>query len=224
MFVLAVLLFAPENGRGASITGEARFSGTVPVLPAVTVSKDQDYCGESLPNEKYLIHSNGGLQNVVVYLEPAPTGFRADSGKVNAIANDGCRYFPRVTAMQKGERLRLQNNDPKLHIPHSYLGDRTVFMVSLPFKNTALEATHKIRQPGLLKLVCDTHAWMLGYVHVFEHPYFAVTDEKGAFTIQNVPAGQYRVSAWHEGAGMLSQEINVTDGAETRIAFEFSAK
>lgn len=44
-------------------------------------------------------------------------------------------------------------------------------------------------------------AWMLGFVHVFDHPYFAVTKDKGAFPIPNVPAGTYTLKAWHEDAG-----------------------
>ena len=123
--------------------------------------------------------------------------------------------------MQKGERLSIKNNDPKLHIPRSYLRERTVFMLSLPFKNSALEATQKIRDAGILKLVCDTHAWMLGYIHVFDHPYFAITDENGVFTVPNVPPGTYVLKAWHEDAGVLTQEIVVTERGDSRVSFEF---
>ena len=124
--------------------------------------------------------------------------------------------------MQKGERLRVRNNDPKLHIPHSYLQEKTVFMLSLPFKNTILEATQKIREAGILKLVCDTHAWMLGYVHVFDHPFFSVTDDKGTFSISNVPPGTYILKAWHEDAGLKIQEITVLETVDVRVNFEFS--
>jgi hypothetical protein len=219
--VLLFLLFA-NRADGGSITGEVKFSGAPPKLPLIVVSKDQDYCGELLPNETYLIDFNGGLRNAVVFLDAAPTGVPVDSQKLNLIENNGCRYFPRVLAMQKGERLRVKNNDPKLHIPHSYLKEKTIFMLSLPFKNTALEATHKIREPGVLRLVCDTHAWMLGYVHVFDHPYFAVTNENGMFTIPNVPPGKYTLQAWHEEAGLKSQEITVVEHGELRVGFEFS--
>jgi hypothetical protein len=219
--VLLFLLFA-NRADGGSITGEVKFSGAPPKLPLIVVSKDQDYCGELLPNETYLIDFNGGLRNAVVFLDAAPTGVPVDSQKLNLIENNGCRYFPRVLAMQKGERLRVKNNDPKLHIPHSYLKEKTIFMLSLPFKNTALEATHKIREPGVLRLVCDTHAWMLGYLHVFDHPYFAVTNENGMFTIPNVPPGKYTLQAWHEEAGLKSQEITVVEHGELRVGFEFS--
>ena len=123
--------------------------------------------------------------------------------------------------MQKGERLRIKNNDPKLHIPHSYLDHKTVFMLSLPFKNTSLQATHKIREPGVLKLVCDTHAWMLGFIHVFEHPCFAITDDQGVFAILNVPPGNYILKAWHEEGGTVSQQITIAEDGNVRVFFEF---
>ena len=201
-----------------------KFVDNPPKLAPVKVTKDQDCCGETLPNETYLIDANSGLKNVVVYLEAVQTAAPADPQKLNMIENTGCRYAPRILAMQKGERLRVKNNDPKLHIPHSYLNEKTVFMLSLPFKNTILDATQKIRDAGILKLVCDTHAWMLGFVHVFDHSFFAVTDNKGSFSIPNVPAGTYTLKAWHEDAGLNSQEVVVSEGGEVRVNFEFAKK
>jgi hypothetical protein len=222
--LIEFLLPSVEIADAGSITGNVRFVESPPKMEPVKVSKDQDYCGETLPNETYLVDANDGLKNAVVFVEAAPPGTPADPQKLNLIENNGCLYSPRILAMQKGERLRVRNNDPKLHIPHSYLNDKTVFMLSLPFKNTLLDATQKIRDAGVLKLVCDTHSWMIGFVHVFDHPYFAVTDEKGSFSIPNLPAGVYTLKAWHEDAGLRSQEITVSEGGDVRANFEFSRK
>ncbi|HEV8719399.1 MAG TPA: carboxypeptidase regulatory-like domain-containing protein [Candidatus Binatia bacterium] len=225
LVLIAALVGGTVGGvDGASIVGEVKFTDTPPRLAAVKVTKDQDYCGATLPNDSYLIDPNGGLKNAVVFIEAAPVTTPADPQKLNVIENSGCRYVPRIHAMQKGERLRIRNNDPKLHILHSYLQQKTVFMLSLPFKNTILEATHKIRDAGILKLVCDTHAWMLGYVHVFDHPFFAVTDDKGAFSIANVAPGTYTLKAWHEEAGVRIQEITVLEDGDVRVDFQFSNK
>jgi hypothetical protein len=225
LFVLMKLqVVALGVASGGSITGSITFIDGTPALAPVKVSKDQDYCGETLPNETYLIDPNGGLRNVVVFLEQAPAIAVSDPQKLNTIENTGCRYSPRILAMQKGERLVVRNNDPKLHIPHSYRNEKTVFMLSLPFKNTILDATPKIRDAGVLRLVCDTHAWMLGFIHVFDHPYFAVTDDKGAFSIPNVPPGTYMLRAWHEDAGVKSQEVIVSESGEVRVNFEFAKK
>jgi hypothetical protein len=210
--------------HAGSIIGEVKFTDLPPKLLPIKATKDQDYCGETLPNETYLIDANGGIKNVVVFIESAPTGKPADPQKENFLYNDGCRYAPRVIAFQKGERLRVKSNDPKLHIPHGYHGEKTVFNLSLPFKNTTIDATSKIRQTGMMKVVCDTHAWMLGYVHVFDHPFFAVTNERGAFTISDLPRGNYVLKAWHEDGGIKSQEIAVPESGDVRVSFEFGKK
>lgn len=223
--VTVFLIFILRAAFAGSIIGEVKFVDEPPKMPPVKISKDQDYCGETLPNETYLIDAAGALSNVVVFIETAPTTMAAaDKQRENMLNNSGCRYVPRIMAMQKGERLKVKNNDPKLHIPHSYHNDRTVFNLSLPFKGTTLDATSRIRQPGILKVVCDTHAWMLAYIHVFDHPYYAVTDEGGLFTIFDLPAGTYMLKAWHEDAGIRSQEIIVPESGEIRVFFEFTKK
>jgi hypothetical protein len=215
---------ALSNAMAGSIIGEVKFVDEPPITAAVKVSKDQDYCGESLPNETYLVSSDGRLKNVVVFIDTETTTALVDPQKENILNNTGCRYAPRILVMQKGEKLKVKNNDPKLHIPHSYHEERTVFNLSLPFRGTTIDATPRIRQTGLLKVVCDTHAWMLAYIHVFDHPYFSITDERGAFTIPNLPAGTYILKAWHEDAGLTSQEITVSENGDVRTVFEFTKK
>ena len=217
-------LFMVPFAYAGAIIGEVKFSDLTPQLQPIRVTKDQDYCGETLPNETYLIHPGGGLKNVVVFIEFAPAGKPADYQKENFLYNDGCRYAPRVLAFQKGERLRVKSNDPKLHIPHGYLGERTVFNLSLPFKNTTIDASSKIRQAGMMKVVCDTHAWMLGFVHVFDHPFFAVSNDQGMFAIPDLPPGNYVLKAWHEDGGVRSQEIIVPETGDLRVSFDFGKK
>jgi hypothetical protein len=218
---LFILLIPFEFAYAGIITGEVKFVDSLPRVSPTKVTKDQDYCGETLPNESYLIDANGGLKNVVVFIDSAPSDKPADPQKENFLYNDGCRYAPHVLAIQKGERLRVKSHDPKLHIPHGYLGERTVFNLSLPFKNTIIDATSKIRQSGIMKVVCDTHAWMLGFVHVFDHPFFAVTNEQGVFSIPDLPPGSYVLKAWHEDGGIRSQEIVVPESGDVRVSFEF---
>src|ERR1043165_1095257 len=70
---------------------------------------------------------------------------------------------------------------------------------------------------------CDVHGWMNAYVGVLDHPFFAVTDKDGKFSLKGLPPGTYTIEAWHEKAG--TQTAQVTVGAkETKQAnFTFKA-
>lgn len=206
--------------EAGSIQGEVKLTGLLAQPDRIKVTKDQDYCGAAIPDETYIINAHGGLTNAVVFIQQISAN-TVPARKEHIFDNSGCRFAPRVLAMVKGEKLVIRNSDPKLHIVHSYLDKRTVFNLSLLFRGHAIEISRKIYKPGILQVNCDTHAWMRGYIHVFDHPFFAVSDEQGKFTIADVPPGNYTLKAWHEGAGIQSKEVIVTEKDEIKISFEF---
>ena len=74
---------------------------------------------------------------------------------------------------------------------------------------------------AFLKFKCDVHPWMFAYCTVVDHPYFAVTDKDGKFTIKNVPAGKYAVEVAHRKAGTTSQEVEIkADGGKADFTIE----
>lgn len=92
--LLMIALATLADVHAGSIIGDVRYVDAPPKFPPVKVTKDQDYCGETLPNETYLIDTNGGLKDVVVFIESAPAGRAADPQKENFLYNEGCRYAP----------------------------------------------------------------------------------------------------------------------------------
>jgi hypothetical protein len=74
----------------------------------------------------------------------------------------------------------------------------------------------------MLHVKCDVHGWMTGYIGILMHPYFAVTDPAGAFTIPNVPAGKQTLQVWHEQYGALTQTVDVKAGATTTVEFAYT--
>jgi hypothetical protein len=73
-----------------------------------------------------------------------------------------------------------------------------------------------------LKITCDLHSWMYGYVGVVNHPYFAVTGTTGAFQIDKVPAGTHTIQVWHERYGLLTKPVTVTAGRSTSVDFAYT--
>ena len=66
---------------------------------------------------------------------------------------------------------------------------------------------------------CDVHPWMLAYVGVFDNPWFAVTDDAGAFAIKSVPEGSYKLVAWHERIGERRDKVMIRPGQTTDVTF-----
>jgi len=86
-------------------------------------------------------------------------------------------------------------------------------------KKTSFSSTE---EPFNIK--CDVHPWMKSWVLVQNHPYFAVTDDKGNFIIENIPSGTYEVVAWQEKFKMkrsITKSIEIKDSSETTQDFVF---
>jgi uncharacterized protein (DUF2141 family) len=78
--------------------------------------------------------------------------------------------------------------------------------VALPNKDQRIKKP--LKRAGLVRVECDAHGWMLGWVYVADNPYYAVTAKDGTFTIKDVPPGQYALVAWQEHTG--EREVPVT--------------
>jgi hypothetical protein len=78
-----------------------------------------------------------------------------------------------------------------------------------------------------MKFQCDVHPWMFAWVTVVDHPYFAVTDKEGNFTIKDVPPGKYKISYQHRKAAPkgIEADIEVTaDGAKADKVLDVPGK
>ena len=163
----------------------------------------------------------GELANVLVYIKtPGVTG-KAPAEPLT-LKQEGCIYHPHVAAMVVGQPLKVVNGDPTLHNVHALAKANTEFNQAQPFQNMELEK--KFDKPEMaIAVKCDVHPWMLSYISVLPHPYFAVTGEDGSFTINGVPAGSYEVEAWHETLGTKTGQATVTAGGAADLSFAFGA-
>ncbi|HTQ80013.1 MAG TPA: carboxypeptidase-like regulatory domain-containing protein, partial [Thermoanaerobaculia bacterium] len=71
---------------------------------------------------------------------------------------------------------------------------------------------------------CDVHPWMVAYVGILDHPFYAVTRSDGSFRIAGLPAGTYTLEAWHEALGIIDQEIRVDPGKPVMVHLDFQPK
>jgi plastocyanin len=180
-----------------AVTGVVRFSGTAPKLEPIAVNKNRDICGDHKASEALLVGADRGVRGAVILVEGVAKGKKASADVI--VDNAKCLFVHHVTAMGPGDRVRVRNSDPVLHNTHGRLGKATVFNLALPNKDQMIDVTKRLTKPGVVRVLCDAHPHMMAWLIVHDSPYYAVTDDRGAFKIDGLPAGTYKVTMWHEG-------------------------
>jgi hypothetical protein len=177
------------------------------------------YCAKTrIKNPEVLVH-DGKLQNVLVRLNGAPA--TSAPTQTAHIEQHDCMYSPRLQGVVSGQVLVIKNADGIMHNVHAYVGPKTVFNIPQILGMPNIE--RKLTDSGtLLKLKCDVHPWMAGYVWVQNNRYFAVTGTDGSFAIDGVPAGKYEIEAWHERFGAKKTEVLITPNATTEVKLAFT--
>ncbi len=206
--------------NGGTIAGQVRFLGKVPPPRTVKVTQDPKVCGTTRKiSHDVVVGKAKGLKNAVVFIQKIKQGKVAKAGKAK-LANVQCRYEPHVQAFVVGTELAVSNADPVLHNTHIKLRKSDVFNYGLPRKGQIITST--IRRKGLMKVGCDAgHTWMLAWIAVFDHPYFAVTGADGKFAMTDVPPGTYKLAYWHEKLGRKMATVKVTAKAEAKASVDF---
>jgi hypothetical protein len=212
--------------NGGTIQGVIKLTGTAPTIAPIVVTKNQDYCGESIPNPVYVVGKDGGVQNVEVYLKDITKGKALPTEPVAiSLVNTHCMFSPRVQAATVGQQITISSEDPVLHNTHPQNSETnaTIYNIALPYKGFSvtkpLPAT-----PQLIKVKCDAHEWMHAWIWEFDHPYFATTGEDGKFTIKDVPPGTYTLVAWQEAAGEKSMSVTVASGKTVTADIQLTPK
>lgn len=209
-----------EVADGGAVKGTVKFLGAVPAPKAVQVIKDPEYCGLKPIYEEFVVVSpSQGLRNVIVFIQKIKAGKAIAPGEA-WLANEHCRYEPHVQAFVVGTDLKVKNADPILHNTHIKLPKSDVFNYGLPAKDQVISRV--VKRKGLMKIGCDAgHTWMNGYIAVFDHPYFAVTDAEGAFSIPDLPPGKYKLAFWHEKFGQQIKNVEITAGGTATVDVDF---
>jgi len=200
---------------GGTIEADVKYSGA-PQVEKLKVNKDTEKCGTEAVIEKVVVGGNKGLANAVVSVPGAKGATKAKA----MVDQHGCKFVPHVTVMQPGE-IEIKNSDDILHNIHTYsTANPSINKAQPKFKKTM---TEKLEKPEFVKLTCDVHSWMLGWVAVV--PGLAgVTDKDGVAKIENVPAGKQKIEVWHETLGKQDKEVDVKAGQVTKVSFEMKGK
>lgn len=208
-----------DTKRG-TIVGRFLFEGKAPVAERLTLNKDLAYCGKHKPVDESLIvdAKTGGIQNVVIWLDAKSSGRKPELPAKNSdrkpavrrMDNFKCRFEPHVCVARVGEPLLLGNKDPIAHAMQIYFFMNDPHNLTIEGKGKDVKITPEYSEPIPSKVICPLHPWMQGWIVVQDHPFVAVTDKTGKFTVENLPVGDWTFRIWQESAGYL--ESGTIDG------------
>ena len=210
---LAAAVDTPGRAQG---TGTIR--GVVTMAdppPAAThaVTADQAVCGESVPDEAIVADAAGHVANAVVRLTGVPWPAEAPAPHID---NAGCRFVPRVQIAPTRSQVLVTSQDDTLHSTHTYDDrNRTGFNIAMPFPG--LEINRPLRRPGVVRVECDSHGWMRGWI-VVSNDRGAVSGGDGVFVLEGVQAGTHELTIWHERLGAAPRTVTVRGGETTEVA------
>lgn len=231
-------LLAADDKAWGSVKGQVILDPKqeVPARPPLDVTKDQQHCLEKGPilNDEWIVNpKNRGVRDVFIWLAPNPgepalaihPDLKQPKEKELVFDQPRCQFVPHAFAIREGQTIVVKNSAPISHNTNW-----TGHPLRNPGKNIILPPGGTITISDLkadrlpVQFKCDIHPWMKAWARVFDHPYYAVTDENGNFEIKNAPAGSYRIFIWHEtGFGPGEPEgrnglpITVKGGAATDV-------
>jgi len=220
--LLLVGLGATGVSAAGSIKGSVILGGPAPAPKKLEVTIDQYVCGTEKDSGDLLLSPRKELKNAVVWLENPPAGAAAPApaAKVEMDQN-GCVFIPRVVVVPAGGTVDFLNSDRLLHNIHATPKLNVSFNRTQP-KDRTIPVT--FAKPEIVRINCDLHSWMVGWVVVAAHPYYAITGADGQFSFDNLPPGKYDLHIWHERLGTVQASATVSDPQPARVTVEMKAR
>ena len=216
----------PWNAAAATATvaGVVKFSGPIPRRRPLDMSGKLE-CARlhSTPvlDESVIVNSNQTLKNTFVWIRRGleQWQFEPPSDPV-VLTQRGCLFEPHIVGAQVGQPIQISNSDPCAHNVHATPRRNPGFNVTQAARG-AQDLFRFDQAEVLLPIKCDIHGWMTTYVGVVSHPFFAISDDSGAFQLPALPAGQYTVEATHEVLGSQRRKLTIAEDATISVEFTF---
>ena len=216
LLVVSAFIIGVTAGGGqatGTITGLVSVDD-VPETTILAVDVDQAVCGNEVEDHATVVGPSGGVANAVIVVTAAPWVVDPPAPTIN---NKDCYFEPRAQVAKTRTLVTVTSEDETLHTTHAYDDRaRTMFNIAIPIAGLTIE--RPLRRPGVVRVECDSHGWMRGWVYVTDD-IAAVSGSDGRYEIENVPPGTYDLTIWHERYGGTSQTVTVTAGAAVEVNF-----
>jgi plastocyanin len=221
-------LMCPILMFGGTISGKVTYTGTPAKQKPIDMSKEPSCAKQHNPpimTEGVVTGANNTLDNVVIYISAGADDANAPAQAVT-FTQKGCQYMPHVLAMHTGQELDVVNDDQTSHNIHPLAKVNREWNKSQPPGTPPIK--DKWDQPEFIEVKCNIHPWMHGWFAVLKTNHYAITSSDGTYTLPDLPAGKYTITAWHEGTGgtgdTKTQDVTI-GGSETKtVDFSFVLK
>ena len=238
LLVLPAIAVTPQSAdaQWGSLKGRIVVTGEVPPVPLLHAKGDvqvkEPICrAHDIADESLVVDSESkGLANVFVFLQRAPKEIHPDLAAAPeeplVFDQKQCRFMPHAMVVRTGQTVLVKSDDPVLHNTHTFPTFNEPQNIAVaPRARDGIPFSFRQREPSPVQVKCDLHPWMTAWWLVVDHPYAALSDEQGAFTIENLPAGEHKFRVWHERAGWLDRSLSVVvpDGETAEISIEVPA-
>lgn len=185
------------------------------------------YCQESHDGPvlgRRVVVEDGRLKNLFVWISRGLEEYTfAWRDKPRVMDQRGCRFEPHVLGAMVWQPVEFRNSDGTNHNVNS-LGSAAGQGDNFSMTPASDPVTRYFPRPELMmKVHCDIHPWMNAYLCVVEHPYYAVTDTRGRFVLEDLPPGTYDVSLVHErrpGTPRVIRGVALEPGARVELDSE----
>ncbi len=219
-FILAVSCRVICADDWGSVDGQIVVDGEIParqfLFPVDAEVKDREICAGAgrAADDLQIDDSSRGLANVFVYLSSSPAqihpDFRAGLEKPVTLRSRECRFVPHCLICRTRQSIEFHNDDAVAHHANPYPLKNAKRGYLIPPAGSPIRFSFEQPESSPVRIGCDYHPWMSGYLLVVDHPYAAITDAEGRFHIRDLPEGDHEFCIWHERSGYLHRTFRVT--------------
>lgn len=215
-----------------SISGQFILDGSAPAVAPLIVkgdanAKDAAVCAlNGVPNDAMQFNTeNQGIANIVVFMRRASKvhpDLVSSKEKTVEFNQKFCNFFPHMQIVRTDQTIVCKSSDAVAHNVHATpFANSAVNFIVQPNDAKGVEVKLPLAEPvaPYVEVKCDIHPWMKAWWVVVDHPYAAITDKDGKFTIENLPAGANEFRVWHEKVGFINKKwiVNVKPGTTTNL-------
>ncbi len=209
---------------GSGLTGTIDFDGLIPADSVITLTADQTGCGQTITN-RAVDNTGTRIGGAVVWLTDIRSGKPLPMQRRFELVNEDCQIYPRVQAVFAPGTLNVTSEDVAMH------QDRIINVATgeteaiAPFNDNGevVPFDRLLDKTAQLEVICDLHPWSRAHILVLDHPYFAMSEKSGTFSIDDIPPGTYHVKAWHPRLGVAEQTVTLAAGQPISIAMKLGS-